>query len=76
MLANIGRLNEREDAIVLVAISPDGAVMGGCVYFPVMANYNPLSLAHQETNASGNCFAQGNGHVFVILLPTQAIQKS
>ena len=53
MLANVGQINEREDASVLVAISPESQVMGGCVYFSVMENYNPLSPAQKETNSSG-----------------------
>ena len=53
LLANVGQLTEREDATVLVAISPEGQVMGGCAYFSVMANYNPLSPAQKETNSSG-----------------------
>jgi len=53
MLANIGCFNEQEDTAVLIAISADGMLAGGVVYFSDMARYGSGGTATEETNASG-----------------------
>ena len=52
MLANIGRLAEKPDTRLLVAIRED-KVVGGVVYFSAMAQYGSGGTATQEKNASG-----------------------
>lgn len=53
MLANIGDFNEQQDTKVLVAISTEGALLGGLVYFADMARYGSGGTATSEKNASG-----------------------
>ena len=53
MLANIGQFSERPGARVLVAVSADGQVMGGVVYFGDMAQYGSGGTATAVGNASG-----------------------
>ena len=53
MLANIGSLNEEQDTKVLVAISAEGELIGGVVYFGDMARYGSGGTATSEKNTSG-----------------------
>ncbi|MEE9207359.1 MAG: GNAT family N-acetyltransferase [Gemmatimonadota bacterium] len=53
MLADIGSFNEEQDTKVLVAISADGELIGGVVYFGDMARYGSGGTATSERNASG-----------------------
>ncbi len=53
MLAKIGSFNEEEDTKVLVAISAEGELIGGVVYFGDMARYGSGGTATAELNASG-----------------------
>ncbi len=53
MLANIGSFTAKEDAKVLVAISPGGELIGGVVYFGAMAEYGSGGTATTVKNASG-----------------------
>ncbi len=53
MLANIGKFNEQADTKVLVAVSANGAILGGLVYFSDMARYGAGGTAGLEKNASG-----------------------
>lgn len=53
MLADIGRLTEQQDTEVLVALSPEGDLLGGVVYYGDMARYGAGGTASQESNASG-----------------------
>lgn len=53
MLSNIGRLNAQADTQVLVAISPEGVLIGGVVYFSDMARYGSGGTATSVKNASG-----------------------
>lgn len=53
MLANIGDFNEQKDTKVLVAITAEGALIGGLVYFADMAGYGSGGTATSEKNASG-----------------------
>ena len=53
MLADIGRLTEQQDTQVLVALSPEGDLLGGVVYYGDMGRYGAGGTASQESNASG-----------------------
>ena len=53
MLANIGTFSEQPDTEVLVALSANGQILGGVVYFSDMARYGAGGSATAETNASG-----------------------
>ncbi|MEN8143738.1 MAG: GNAT family N-acetyltransferase [Gemmatimonadota bacterium] len=53
MLANIGAFNEEQDSKVVVALSADGELIGGVVYFGDMARYGSGGTATSERNASG-----------------------
>ena len=53
MLSNIGSFNEEKDTKVLVAISSEGELVGGVVYFADMARYGSGGTATTEKNASG-----------------------
>ena len=53
MLANIGSFSEQKDTQVLVAISAEGKMVGGVVYFGDMAVYGSGGTATAEKNASG-----------------------
>ena len=52
-LLKIGNLNEQIDTQVLVAISHEGTIVGGVVYFSDMAQYGSGGTATTEKNASG-----------------------
>ncbi|WP_257313234.1 GNAT family N-acetyltransferase [Geothrix fuzhouensis] len=53
LLANIGRFTEKWDARVLVALSAEGELMGGVVYFGDMAEYGSGGTATTVKDASG-----------------------
>lgn len=53
LLTRIGRFAEKPDARVLVALSPEGALMGGVVYFGDMAAYGSGGTATSVRHASG-----------------------
>jgi len=53
MLAGIGRFTEKPSARVLVALSAEGNLVGGVVYFGDMAEYGSGGIATSATNASG-----------------------
>lgn len=53
MLGNIGSFNEEIDTNVLVAISAEGELVGGVVYFADMARYGSGGTATTVKNASG-----------------------
>ena len=53
MLANIGELAKKPATDLLVAISPDGKIAGGVVYFSDMQYYGSGGTATNEKNAAG-----------------------
>jgi ribosomal protein S18 acetylase RimI-like enzyme len=53
MLRDIGSFADRPDVKVLVARSPERALLGGIVYFGDMAQYGSGGAATLERNASG-----------------------
>jgi len=53
MLANIGGFTAKKDAQVLVAVSPEGGLAGGVVYFGDMAEYGSGGIATTVRHASG-----------------------
>lgn len=53
LLANIGTFTEKKDARVLVAVTPDGELVGGIVYFGDMAEYGSGGTATLVKDASG-----------------------
>jgi GNAT superfamily N-acetyltransferase len=53
MLADIGAQTSKPGAELLVAVSPEGDVAGGVVYFADMAQYGSGGTATQERQASG-----------------------
>ena len=53
LLANIGRFTEKPDTRVLVAVTPEGELVGGVVYFGDMAQYGSGGIATSIRDASG-----------------------
>lgn len=53
LLADAARFLDRPGVRILVAAAPDGALMGGVIYFADMAQYGSGGSATQEKNASG-----------------------
>jgi len=53
MLANIGKFSERPATNLFIAVSSDGRVLGGVVYFSDMQYYGSGGTATQERNACG-----------------------
>ena len=53
MLANMGSFTEQKDTQVLIALSAEGKLLGGVVYFSDMAGYGSGGTATAEKNASG-----------------------
>jgi ribosomal protein S18 acetylase RimI-like enzyme len=53
LLANIGRFTEKRDTRVLVALSDEGELVGGVVYFGDMAEYGSGGTATMVKDASG-----------------------
>ncbi len=52
-LANIGKLTEYPKVKLLIAVSPNGTIDGGIVYFSDMAYYGSGGSATKEKNAAG-----------------------
>jgi GNAT superfamily N-acetyltransferase len=53
LLANIGRFTEKPQARLLIAVSPQGGLVGGVVYFGDMAHYGSGGTATSLKNTSG-----------------------
>jgi ribosomal protein S18 acetylase RimI-like enzyme len=53
LLSNIGRLTEKPQARLLVAVTPQGELAGAIVYFGDMAQYGSGGIATSVKNASG-----------------------
>lgn len=53
MLANIGQFTQKPHTRVLVALTPEGELVGGVVYFGDMAHYGGGGIASSVRNASG-----------------------
>ncbi len=53
MLANIGEFTNKPGTELLVAVSSDGKIAGGVVYFSDMKYYGSGGTATKEQNASG-----------------------
>lgn len=53
MLANIGKLTEKEHTELIVAVSPEGKIVGGVVFFSDMKSYGSGGTATKIKNASG-----------------------
>jgi GNAT superfamily N-acetyltransferase len=53
MLANIGELTNKPETELLIAVSSDGKIAGGVVYFSDMKYYGSGGTATKEQNASG-----------------------
>lgn len=53
MLAHIGELTKKPSTALLVAVSPEGKIAGGVVYFSDMQYYGSGGTATKEKNASG-----------------------
>ncbi|BCR04540.1 hypothetical protein DESUT3_16090 [Desulfuromonas versatilis] len=53
LLANVGRFAERPSTRVLVALSAEGLLLGGVVYFADMGQYGSGGTATAMQNASG-----------------------
>jgi GNAT superfamily N-acetyltransferase len=53
MLANIGALTHKPGTELLVAVSQEGKIAGGVVYFNDMQQYGSGGTATREQNASG-----------------------
>jgi GNAT superfamily N-acetyltransferase len=53
MLANIGDFADKPDTELLVAVSAEGKVDGGVVYFDDMKHYGSGGIATQQQNAAG-----------------------
>ncbi len=52
-LQNIGHFSEKKDARVLVAISEEGQLLGGIIYFADMTQYGSKGIATSLKNTSG-----------------------
>lgn len=67
MLANIGELVNNPGVEILVAVSADGGLAGGVVYFSDMSHYGSGGMATKEKNTSGfrllavDPMSRGNG---------------
>jgi GNAT superfamily N-acetyltransferase len=53
MLANVGELTKKPETELLAAVSPDGRIAGGVVYFGDMKYYGSGGTATGEQNAAG-----------------------
>ena len=80
MLANIGELTNKPETELLVAVSEDGKIAGGVVYFGDMQYYGSGGTATQKKNASGfrllavNPLTRGQG--IGKLLTNECIRKA
>ena len=80
MLANIGMLAEKPETELLVAVVPEGKIVGGVVYFNDMQYYGSGGSAILEKNASGFRFlavdASARGQGIGKLLTHACINKA
>jgi GNAT superfamily N-acetyltransferase len=80
MLANIGDLTNKPETELLVAVSSDGKIAGGVVYFSDMQYYGSGGTATKEQNASGFRLLAVDpitrGHGIGKLLTNECIRKS
>jgi GNAT superfamily N-acetyltransferase len=53
MLVNIGELTNKPETELLVAVSSEGRIAGGVVYFGDMKYYGSGGIATREQNAAG-----------------------
>ncbi len=53
MLLNVGKLTEKDNTELLVAVSDKNKVLGAVVYFSDMKNYGTGGIASEIKNASG-----------------------
>lgn len=53
MLLNVGKLTEKENTELIVAVSDKNTLVGAVVYFSDMKNYGSGGAATQTKNASG-----------------------
>jgi len=80
MLANIGDLTSSPETELLIAVSADGKIAGGVVYFSDMKYYGSGGTATKELNAAGfrllavDNLLRGNG--IGKLLTIKCIQKT
>ncbi|MCX6255738.1 MAG: GNAT family N-acetyltransferase [Bacteroidia bacterium] len=80
MLARVGELTKKPDTELLVAVSPEGKIAGGVVYFSDMQYYGSGGIATKEQNASGFRLLAVDplmrGHGIGKLLTNECIRKA
>jgi GNAT superfamily N-acetyltransferase len=80
MLANIGEFTSKPKTELLVAISPEGKLVGGVVFFSDMQYYGSGGIATQEKSAAGFRLlavnSQNRGEGIGKLLATECIRKA
>jgi GNAT superfamily N-acetyltransferase len=80
MLANIGEFASKPKTELLVAISSEGKLAGGVVYFSDMQYYGSGGMATQEKNAGGFRLlavnSKNRGEGIGKLLATECIRKA
>lgn len=80
MLANVGELTNKPDTELLVAVSSEGNIAGGVVYFSDMKYYGSGGTATREQNASGFRLLAVDplirGHGIGKLLTNECIRKA
>jgi GNAT superfamily N-acetyltransferase len=80
MLAHIGELTNKPETELLVAVSSDGKIAGGVVYFGDMRYYGSGGTATKEQNASGFRLLAVDplvrGHGIGKLLTNECIRKA
>jgi GNAT superfamily N-acetyltransferase len=80
MLSNIGELTNKPETELLIAVSDDGKIAGGVVYFSDMKYYGSGGTATKELNAAGfrllavDNLLRGNG--IGKLLTNECIRKT
>lgn len=80
MLANVGELTRKPEAELLVAVSSDGKIAGGVVYFGDIKYYGSGGTATKEQNAGGFRLLAVDpltrGHGIGKLLTNECIKKA
>ena len=80
MLANVGELTNKPDTELLVAVSSEGNIAGGVVYFSDMKYYGSGGTATREQNVSGFRLLAVDplirGHGIGKLLTNECIRKA
>ncbi len=80
MLSNVGELTNKPDTELLVAVSSEGNIAGGVVYFSDMKYYGSGGTATGEQNASGFRLLAVDplirGHGIGKLLTNECIKKA